>query len=240
MSRGRTNSSDYPLKKPVDREGRDRVVSEFRRFLNEETTAASLDGALFEVKTKDRTLIHIRTLLWCNYDDFTDHFVTLSKEQWDYCQRLLLILKSDAHFETTRRRWLWDKGQLVALFALGVCVSFLFCIGVSALAFAVTIPLGVLSMAIAKYRDSRSMPDQSTMALMPFSSLTELRTVYRSVGDFRKSRYPQHLEKRRVRSAIMQQFLILPTYVFWLSFSPLFLFFQMLPSRESQRYIVIV
>jgi hypothetical protein len=47
-------------------------------------------------RTKDETVKHVADLLWYHYDDLEDHKVVASKAEWDFFQRLLLILKSDA------------------------------------------------------------------------------------------------------------------------------------------------
>ena len=88
---------------------RDRLVEVIIRYLNEELTAFKLDEALSEigVRTKDETVKQVVNLFWYHYDDVEDHKVVASKEEWDYFQRLLLILKSDAKIvqETGKRKW---------------------------------------------------------------------------------------------------------------------------------------
>lgn len=225
--------------KPVDREARNRVSCEIHRFLNEETTSFGFDDALFDVQSSDPTVVEIRYRLWCSYDDFMDHPVALTKEGWDYFQRLLLILESDAHIESVGGRCRWHLGQLAALCALVVDLALLWYIGCDVMVFAVIIPLGVVSILIAKYRQSVWISNRPRISLMPFSSLTEVRDTYRSVGHFEKRRYPQQLAKRRVRSRTRQQLLLLSNYVLWLVFSPIPLLFQLLPSRVSQTRVVV-
>jgi len=164
--------------------------------------------------------------------------VTLTKEEWDYFQRLLLILESDTHIESVGGRYRWHRGQLAAFCALVVCLALLWYIGCDAMVLAVTIPLGVVSILIQKHRQSVWISNRPRISLMPFSSLTEVRDTYRSVGHFEKRRYPQHLAKRRVRSRTRQKLLMLPNYVFWLVLSPIPLMFQLLPSRVSQTRVV--
>src|SRR5450759_2567420 len=88
---------------------RDRLVEVIIRYLNEELTAFKLDEALSEigVRTKDETVKQVVNLFWYHYDDVEDHKVVASKEEWDYFQRLLLVLKSDADIvvETGKRKW---------------------------------------------------------------------------------------------------------------------------------------
>ncbi len=161
------------------RYGRDRLIEVANRYLNEELTAFKLDGALSEIgtKTKDKTVEQVVQLLWYHYDGVQDHKVVASKEEWDYFQRLLLILKSDAEIvqETGERKW--TARQAVA----AVCLA-LFGLAVAKTGFGyhllvVTMPLGVVSMLLSHWRsrdNARRLHDQT--ALMPFRTVSDLQS----------------------------------------------------------------
>jgi hypothetical protein len=74
---------------------REALVEVINRYLSDELTAFKLDDALSDIaaRTKDETVNHVADLFWYHYDDVEDHKVVASKEQWDFFQRLLLILK---------------------------------------------------------------------------------------------------------------------------------------------------
>jgi hypothetical protein len=101
----------------VDRAGCDALVAAINRYLEGQTTAFQFDEELFSVDFKDPMIGHVVGQLWLFYDDCKDHKVRLSKEAWDYFQRLILVLQSDGQIELTRRRR-WDFAQLVAVLAL--------------------------------------------------------------------------------------------------------------------------
>ena len=99
-------------KKPmIDRTARNQVTSAFEAFLDDRITAFEFDDRLQEIESEDRTVNEIIRAAWFHYDDCKDHKVCLSKAEWDYFQRLLLILGSDAEFTSSpARRWSWDHG----------------------------------------------------------------------------------------------------------------------------------
>ena len=220
---------------------RDSLIEVINRYLNEELTAFKLDEALSEIgtRTKDKTVDQVVQLLWCHYDDVEDHKVVATKEEWDYFQRLLLILKSDAEIvqETGERKW--TARQAVA----AVCLV-LFGLAVAKTGFGyhllvVTIPLGVVSMLLSHWRsrdEARRLHDQT--ALMPFGSVSELLSLRRKVRNFAKARYPAHLGTRRIRSPLGSAAMWLHFGVVWLIFSPVALVFQMLPEPENRWKVV--
>ena len=185
----------------VDRSARNRIAAEVRRFLDGEATAFEFDDAIFQIESNDPTVNDIVQRLWCHYDDCKDHHVTLSRPEWDYFQRLLLILESDHHIITERKRTHWGLTQFVALAAL---VGFALCVwqfGIGQQLLAIAIPFGMISMGISAWRRSSiPQPDNATIALTPFSSLAEMRATYMSAGRFRKTQYRKELADARIRS----------------------------------------
>lgn len=223
----------------IDRIARDCVAAEVRRFLHGDATAFEFDDALFKIESKDRTVNNIVRCLWLYYDDCKDHHVTLSKEEWDYFQRLLLILESDRHISTQRIGTQWRLTQFLALVALvgfAVCVKHL---GLGQPLLAICIPFGMVSMGIAAWR-RLSMPqrDRTAMALDPFSSLAELRATYTSVGTFRKTPYRKELSGATSRSLLTRAIIWILVGALWLTFAPVVLFFQILPHHHSETRVV--
>ena len=216
---------------------RDSLIEVINRYLNEELTAFKLDEALSEIgaRTKDETAKQVVDLFWCHYDDVEDHKVVATKEEWDYFQRLLLILKSDAEIvqETGERKW--TARQAVA----AVCLV-LFGLAVAKTGFGyhllvVTMPLGLVSMLLSHWRSSdeaRRLHDQT--ALMPFGSVSELLSLRRKVRNFAKARYPARLGSRQIRGPVSAAAMWLHFGVVWLIFSPVALAFQMLPEPEHR------
>ena len=216
----------------VDRKSRDCVASEVRRFLNGELTAFAFDDAIYEIESDDPTVRDIVHRLWHHYDDCKDHTVALSKIEWNYFQRLLLILESDRHIESaTVRRWRWS--QLIALAGLLGFIALSFQLGIGRHLLVISIPFGIVSMLIAYFRHRTRPDDTSLLSLTPFATFAELWDTYRDVDRFRKQRFPRELADGTIRSDAMNRILMIPTWLAWLVFSPLVLLVQTLPDRSS-------
>ena len=223
----------------VDRHSRDRVASEVRRFLNSEITAFAFDEAIYDIESDDPTVRDIVYRLWHHYDDCMDHMVSLSKTEWNYFQRLLLILESDRHIKTeVRREWHWS--QLLAIVSLLGFVFVAFQMGIGQHLLAISIPFGLVSMSIAYFRrraHRAQVPDVSFYTLAPFATFTELWDTYRSVGGFKKQRFRSEADTK-IRSDAMNRILMIPTWLGWLMFSPLVLLVQSLPQQKGTTNVV--
>jgi len=75
------------------------------------------------------------------------------------------------------------------------------------------------------------------VALTPFPSLSSLLAVRRRAGGFIRRRYPKAVVGRRIRDPIIEKLMWVPWSIAWCMFSPVALFFQMLPERESETRI---
>lgn len=223
----------------VDRENRDALVAAINRYLDGQTTAFEFDDEIFSIKSDDATVSHVVHALWLFYDDLKDHKVQLSKEAWDYFQRLILVLKSDAQVEvSTRRRW--DSTQLVAVAALAFFAYAALWLGFGMQLLALAIPFGVVSIAISAWRrrGAARAVDRSEVALTPFSSVSELIPLRRRVSSFKKRKYPPGMKPFKIRSPLEELAVKLQSYAAWLMFSPLVLMFQALPPTETRTRIV--
>lgn len=72
-----------------------------RDYMAQTITAFQLDDALFRIAdaTQDGTVKVVAKQMWFHYDDCKDHNIVASKQIWDYFNRLLLLLKSEAEAE---------------------------------------------------------------------------------------------------------------------------------------------
>jgi hypothetical protein len=103
----RCHSQTLLGKKPMtDRTARDEVMTAFVEFLDDRITAFDFDERLGSIQSRDRTVNEVIGAAWSHYDDCTDHNVILTKAEWDYFQRLMLILRSDAEASLSQR----DRG----------------------------------------------------------------------------------------------------------------------------------
>ena len=73
--------------------GRESLSALIQAFLAGEITAFEFDERLDPYRdSNDPVIRHVVEAVWYHYDDCHDHLVCLSKSQWDYFQRLLLVL----------------------------------------------------------------------------------------------------------------------------------------------------
>jgi hypothetical protein len=81
----------------VNRDDRNRLAELIRRYLDEDIMAFDFDEALDEFReSADDAVRFVSDALWYHYDDCDDHLVVLSKQEWNYFQRLLLLLESNS------------------------------------------------------------------------------------------------------------------------------------------------
>ena len=229
------------MENTVDRESRDSLVAAINRYLEGETTAFQFDDEIFSIESDDPTVTHVVCELWYFYDDCKNHRVNLAKEAWDYYQRLILVLQSNAHVEvSTQRRW--DGTQLIALAALLLFLYTATWLGFGIQLFALAIPFGAVSIAISYWRN-RASPrkmDGNQLALTPFSSFNELIHLRRRLSSFRKRKYPAGMKRVGIRTPIEETAVWLQVYAARLFLSPLVLAFQSLPMKETDTRVAML
>ena len=228
------------MKSAVDRKSRDALVASINRYIDGETMAFQFDDEIFSIESDDLTVSHVVSTLWCFYDDCKDHPVRLSKEEWNYFQRLILVLQSNGHITvSTRRRW--DCAQLVAVAAFLLFLYAANGLGLGIQLFALAIPFGLFSIGISHWRNcfaTRKL-DSTSIILAPFSSFLELITMRRSVANFRKRKCPDGMKRFEIRGPFEETVMKLQAYAAWLLCSPLVLMYQALPMKEINTRIVV-
>jgi len=225
----------------ADRHARDRMMKAIRSYMSEEITAFQFDEALSEATagTNDRTVQAVGRALWFHYDDCKDHRIVASKEEWDYFNRLLLLLASDGQFETVRTWREWHPLQGVAALLLAGFLLIAVRVGIGEHLWAYALPFGPPSMVLAwlNSRRRRKAAGPFENVLAPFPSLGSLRAARLRVAGFVRRRYPKAIARRRIREPVVEMLMWLPWSITWCMFSPVVLFFQMLPGRDSETRI---
>jgi hypothetical protein len=224
----------------IDRKNRDLLTKAIREYLEEKTTAFEFDDEIFIIAddSKDPTVDEIAKALWCHYDDCKDHKVNLSKEEWDYFNRLILLLKSNAHLKVVKHRN-WSFTQIIAVSLLSFFCWHLYDYGFHPYLLFITAPLGVISILISRYHCKQTIkPTPNQIALMPFNSNSQLLSIRRTVPAFIKKIYPTAFEPKQIRSKGEERALSLQLYIAWLAFSPLVLFAQIFPRTEESASVV--
>jgi len=203
--------------------------------MDEEITSDQFDDALTSISrvTSDEGISAVRQELWYVYDDLTDHPIVAYKHDWDYLNRLLLLLSSNAEIGV-ERRWctmhvLTQTMAAVAFAAYGFLVVRS---GFTAEIFAIlALPFGLISMALSWLRNWRH---RTHGAIEPFPSVRSLFAVRRSVSTFIRRRYPLTLAKRGVRGPVVKALLRCYGLALVAVLSPVVLFIQALPDRETR------
>jgi hypothetical protein len=224
----------------VDRASRDKMMAVIRSYMDDQITAFQFDETLGAIggATEDQTVRAVVRDLWFYYDDCTDHNIVASKKVWDYFNRLLLLLASEAEIKVVRIWRNWLAGQLVAAISLA-CFCFLMVRTETRWgpdSFILAMPFGVVSMVIGWFNLQRRKKAASTLkaALDPFPTLSSLLAVRRETRDFEKMKYPRVIADRRIRGPVMERLPWILWGTLWLMFSPIVLFVQMLPKKESE------
>jgi hypothetical protein len=209
--------------------------------MDEEITAFQFDAALAETcsATDDGTVRAIGRALWFCYDDCKDHRIVASREEWAFFYRLLLLLESGGEMETVRSWRTWHPLQVVAalLFLAFLVVGARAGPGQHLLAYA--LPFGPPSMLLAwlNSRRHRRALSKGEAALAPFPSVRSLLSARRRVRGFMRRRCPDAVVGRTVRDPIIDKLMWVPWSIAWCMFSPVALFFQMLPDTDSETRI---
>ena len=217
------------------------MAQAMRSCMREETGAFEVDAALAGVRvaTEDKTAADIAAVLWFACSDCNDHTIVASKEEWDWLNRLLLLLESDAELEVTRAGWRWHPVQAVAAMLLAAFLAIGCRVGFGQHLMAYALPFGPVSMLLA-WVNSRRMDRQTTVvesALTPFPSVASLLSVRRQVAGFARAMYPKCLGGRRTRDRFIERLMWILWSMAWCMFSPVALFFQMLPKRRLETRI---
>jgi len=216
----------------VDRKARNCLAELIRRYLDEEIKSFDFDDALDKFRgSEDYAVQFVSDALWYHYDDCDDHFVVLSKPEWNYFQRLLLLLESDSSVRFTQSRH-WTYFQLLAAILLLLCIGIAAKTGFGYHLLVFFIPFGIGSIAISHLRRPAEDFGPYDAIITPFESLSDLRAVYENTR-FRKVRYPSQLANRTIRSPFMNWFWRVHSYICWAMLAPIPLLFQCFPYTTS-------
>lgn len=217
----------------VDRAAREQLASILRSYMNEEITAFQLDERIdsFRRFPNDETVELIAADLWGCYDDLKDHKVVATKETWNYFNRVLLLLSSDAELEKGQSEFQWRLSQVLAGLCLLLALVMAVRVGWDFNILSVLIPSGLISMAI-NWANQRRTGKAENRETYPFPSFGSLASVRRSTSVFSKLPWPKALGHRRIRHPLVSAIMWLPTTAAWLVLSPCVLFFQTLPEKR--------
>lgn len=214
----------------VDRQERGQMIATLHSYMDEQITAFEFELVMDKIKSPDQTVKDIKAALYWFIDDNTDHKVIATKEDWDYLNRLLLLLQSDCALKILKTKWRWDVQQFVALTCLFLFTAVAYWTGVAAPLFIAFICFGLLSKLLATLNSRITMKrERVEYAIVPFPSFTSLLTIRRSVPKFSRHRFPVLLQNRHKHRPIHDWIMWVISLPCWIIFSPITLLFQALP-----------
>lgn len=191
--------------------------------------------------SQDRTIRYVAHEMWGFYDDLKDHPIVVLKEEWDYLNRLLLLLESDYELNEEKLCYTWHWSQALAAMAF---VGFVFAAwrtGISPAFFFAWLVCGAVVCTVAwvnSRQDARLNPLRKR-ALDPFPSIASLLAVRRSVPGFTRNRWQEWLSQREIRSKVSTAILYMNGTLAVLLLSPLILLWQMTPRKRSSISITL-
>ncbi|QEG37623.1 hypothetical protein [Bythopirellula goksoeyrii] len=217
----------------IDRTARNDLAALIRSYLSEQLTAFEFDEALDEFRVSgDDAVMYVADAVWYHYDDCEDHLVVLTKPEWNYFQRLLLLLESNSTVRFTKTRY-WNCSQIIAVVLLLCCGLIAAQTGIGAHLYLYFIPLGIGSIILSFLRRPSGECGPYAAIVFPFSSIQDLRIAYDN-AQFHKVRYPKHLSDRSLRSPFMNWFWVVHNYVCWSICAPIPLLAQCFPVTNSE------
>lgn len=228
----------------VDREARDKMAAVIRSYMDVSITTFQFDEMLAEIVsvTEDKTVHDVRWLLWFCYDcDNHNIHDDITKEGWDYLNRILLLMESNAEdAEIIMKTWRWTHRELVSTLFLAVYVAFGICTNFWSNIFtywACNLPVAIVLAILSRFSSrNKSQLSTSELALTPFPSRSFLLSVRRAAPGFKKMKYSGTFVS--AKKGIWHQFIV----VLWIFirtggltlFLPLWLLFMAVPKRTVE------
>ncbi len=177
--------------------------------------------------SKDSTVNHIVHELWFFYDDLVDHHVCADKSNWDYWQRLILILASGVEIEEGNDIETTDNNGLSKIFALiSLAVYGYLILTQSESRSFWKFVLWIVSIVICYEQQSDEPTVVPRPDCYPFSNYSEIRKAVRLSGNSKKKKFPREIEGRRIREKSSEIVAYLAFLVGLFYFSPIFLLIQ--------------
>ena len=140
-------------------------------------------------RTRDHTAKMMVEELSLFAGDVTTYFRKLSKAEWDYLQRLCLVLRSDVEFAKRARRPVWNKIRVLAVAQIMVLAFAAYQFGVYG-ALLVSALISSCDVLLLHRLRPKSPGKLNITQRSPFTSFAQLRACRMSTHEFRKVPYP--------------------------------------------------
>ena len=217
----------------IDRIARDKLIDLINSYLSEQITAFSLDERLEPFRdSEDSAVRFVSRAMWYHYDDCDDHLVVATKPQWNFLQRLLLLLASNSTV-IEQHHWQWSWTQPIAAILLFGCLYITYLTGWGWHLLVFFVPFGLASIVLSLFRFPRIERRPYDTIVSPFATVQELHSAYKGAIGFKKRQCPEHIASRLIRSPTMSRFYFLKSLVIWAVYAPFPLFAQCFPIRHD-------
>jgi hypothetical protein len=200
----------------IDREARNALLAAVDDYLRGAIKTFDFDECLVSIRTQDKTVRESASLIWRFYDDIIDHPVKLTRPQWNFCQRLRLILKSDAEL-SVHRTWNFTAFHAWALAAIIQLPIVLLLAGLGSMFCLIHISIGVVFLWWV-HSEQKQPPPPTIIPLaetFPFPDFSSMHSVFESAPTFQKMAYPRDLDPTPIRSNRTIPHLYLPWLICW-------------------------
>ena len=222
------------------RKDRKKLAAVLRAYLNDKLSFRELCEVTATLhESRDPTVAFVIERTGDELEGVIEDPDQLEKSDWDFLQRMLLLLDSNHHV-VREYRWHWCYTQIVALAALFWVVWLLVGLGVQWIVVA-TIPATLISLWLFRVR-SRKIARPWQEQLEPFGTIEQLRQTYEAVPAFCKQRFPRQKNRGRISQALDGLGL---AFVFGWIFAmlvmspPISLIVQLLPIYEERVDVVV-
>lgn len=221
----------------ISDQDRQKLIEAIEAYVSERVKSFEFDDMLDPLRdSKDATVRKIAFDCWYYYDDIVDHKIHGPAEVWDIFQRYLLVLRAGLDTQA-EHRYRWGLVEACAASLVGVFIAtfiIALCWGAWGGVFVLWILLGIASIpiGICKERVVRSEIGGSE-AFPPFSSEAEMRHAMATYPEFTMAPCPEHIDRRKLRSAVTVFVMGLPWRLIQICLGPAFLVWQSLPYRHT-------
>lgn len=228
----------------VVREDREKLIQYLNEYIDGKIKSFEFDekiGSLYHCG--DKTVSDIAFDLWFEYDDIRDHKIRATKEQWNYYQRLLVLLGSVTEIIREKER-IWHISQIASLFALIllICSSlhlWNFHYG-SLILYLLISGFAYLSCRVRSYEQEKKSFSGYKEDCYPFADMSQIRAAVRNIKGFKKRKYTGNQKP----GGILYKFIKdlnneIMLLIFMPLFAPIILFSQIFPISVYKTHIKI-
>jgi hypothetical protein len=205
--------------------------------MDQRIASFKFDAALCEIASaaQDESVRALRRALWFHYSDVEDHKFVASKQEWDYFNRLLLLLSSDVETELVAAGGRWDIYKTFSALCLAGFGVVALLAGFGRFFVLYWILSGLVPWVLLwVHNHNASKTWAAKIPIVPFPSVKSLLSVRRQVVDFVKKRYPESMSRKAKMHWYPDKMMWIVRIPLWVVCAPLYLLVMALPIRQTE------